>query len=182
MRPLHDGLLCAHPAFCKYCCCCCCCCCCSNPLRGRPDIEYTLQPPGARSLCVQFRREKEKIFISSSATCSRSLSASLNHGSVDPVMTLDRCLQSTPPGSVKQLHCEISRNGPAGLRRNAWPLLAAPLLVNHGLSQIYSTTSCHAAPAPAPARATPRHTISTAANLCLHGHGSLLTAVDPLPH
>jgi hypothetical protein len=39
---------------------CCCCFCCSNPLRGRPDIEYTLQPPDARSLCVQFRREKEK--------------------------------------------------------------------------------------------------------------------------
>ena len=53
-------------------------------------------------LCPIQKRE-EKIFISSSATCSPSISASLNHGTVDPIMTLtlDRCLPSTPPGSVK---------------------------------------------------------------------------------
>lgn len=182
MRPLHDDLLCAHPAFCKYCCCCCSR---THYAAGQTSSTRCSRPTHDPFVSNSEERRKKSSSRPRQHALHLCLPASLNHGSVDPVMTLDRCLWSTPPGSVNKLHCEISRNGPAGLRRNAWPLLAAPLLVNHGLSQIYSTTSCHAAPAPALAPAPsnpPRHTISTAANLCLHGHGSQLTAVDPLLH
>lgn len=173
MRPLHDDLLCAHPAFVLL----------LEPTTRQ--ARHRVHAAAARRTIPLYPIQKrdEKIFISSSATCSPSLPRSTMAvwtQSWHWTAAFGQRLQG-----LSKWHCEISlmaRQACAGTHGPYWLLPFSSIMACSNLLHYILPCCSSSSSQLQPERPPPGHTISTAANLCLHGHGSQLTAVDPLPH